>query len=94
MKFTLSWLRRHLDTDAALDDITSRLTALGLEVDDVLDRGPALAPFTVGYVVEARRHPDADKLTVCVVDTGAGRVQVVCGAPRARACCARSARWA
>ncbi len=84
MKFTLSWLKTHLDTDATLGAIVERLTALGLEVEEVSDRGAALEPFTVGYVVKAERHADADKLSVCLVDTGTDTVQVVCGAPNAR----------
>ena len=84
MKLTLSWLKNHLETEAPLDEIVARLTALGLEVEDVVDPGAALAAFTVGYVIEATRHPNADKLSVCRVDTGAGEVQVVCGAPNAR----------
>ena len=84
MKLTLSWLKSHLETEATLDEIVARLTALGLEVEDVVDPGAALAAFTVGYVIEATRHPNADKLSVCRVDTGAGEVQVVCGAPNAR----------
>ena len=84
MKFTLAWLKDHLDTDADLETIARTLTALGLEVESVTDRAQALAPFTVAHVVAAEPHPDADKLRVCTVDTGAGRVQVVCGAPNAR----------
>ena len=84
MKFTLSWLKHHLETAASLDAITERLTMLGLEVEAVIDRGAALGPFTVGYVVEARPHPDADKLKVCIVETGNDRAQVVCGAANAR----------
>jgi phenylalanyl-tRNA synthetase beta chain len=84
MKFTLSWLKRHLDTDAQAVEIAERLTALGLEVEGVEDRAAALAPFTVGYVIEAKRHPNADRLSVCMVETGQGVVQVVCGAPNAR----------
>src|SRR5688572_29814797 len=84
MKFTLSWLKRHLETEANAAVIAERLTALGLEVERVEDRAAALAPFTVGYVVEARRHPNADRLSVCLVETGSGVVQVVCGAPNAR----------
>jgi tRNA-binding EMAP/Myf-like protein len=84
MKFTLSWLKRHLDTGAGAAEIAERLTALGLEVEKVEDRAAGLAPFTVGYVVEAKRHPNADRLSVCLVDTGQGIVQVVCGAPNAR----------
>ena len=85
MKFTLGWLREYLDTDAALDAIVDQLTALGLEVESVVDRGAALAPFVVARVAEARPHPDADRLRVCRVDTGAEVVDVVCGAPNARA---------
>lgn len=85
MKFTLSWLREHLDTDADLDRITDTLTAIGLELEGVEDRAKALAPFVVGLVKSAERHPNADKLQVCVVDTGSGEAQVVCGAPNARA---------
>jgi phenylalanyl-tRNA synthetase beta chain len=84
VKLTLSWLEEHLETDAPLDAITDRLTALGLELEDVTDRGADLAVFTVGYVVEAKPHPNADRLSVCRVETGAGEVQVVCGAPNAR----------
>ena len=84
MKFTLSWLKRHLETDAGAAEIAERLTRLGLEVEKVEDRAAALAPFTVGYVVEAKRHPNADRLSVCMVETGQGVVQVVCGAPNAR----------
>ncbi|MFQ5984768.1 MAG: phenylalanine--tRNA ligase subunit beta [Alphaproteobacteria bacterium] len=84
MKFTLSWLERHLEGRASLDDIVDRLTGLGLEVEKVIDRGDELAPFTVAYVVEAVPHPNADKLILCTVDTGRRRAQVVCGAPNAR----------
>ncbi|MEI6986553.1 MAG: phenylalanine--tRNA ligase subunit beta [Rhodospirillaceae bacterium] len=85
MKFTLSWLKDHLDTDAPLDRITDTLTALGLEVEEVSDRAKALAPFTVARVISAERHPNADKLQVCMVETVGGIIQVVCGAPNARA---------
>lgn len=86
MKFTLSWLKTHLNTDATLDQITDALTALGLEVEGVEDRGAALAAFRIAHVVSAEKHPNADKLRLCMVDTGAGEpVQVVCGAPNARA---------
>lgn len=85
MKFTLRWLKEHLDTDAGLDTICTRLTALGLEVDGVEDKAAALAPFVVARVIEAAPHPNADKLKVCRVDPGTGEeVQVVCGAPNAR----------
>jgi phenylalanyl-tRNA synthetase beta chain len=85
MKLTLSWLKSHLETEADLPSIVARLTMIGLEVEAVTDRSKELAPFTVAYVVSAEPHPNADKLRVCVVDTGAERIQVVCGAPNARA---------
>jgi phenylalanyl-tRNA synthetase beta chain len=85
MKFTLSWLKDHLDTEADAEEIARRLTALGLEVEGVEDRAKDLAPFTVAYVKDCVRHPNADRLSVCQVDTGRGTVQVVCGAPNARA---------
>ena len=84
MKFTLSWLKDHLETGATLVEITDTLTALGLEVEEVHDPAKDLDAFTVGYVVEAKQHPDADRLRVCIVDTGSEKVQVVCGAPNAR----------
>ena len=85
MKFTLSWLKSHLDTSADLDTIMRSLTMTGLEVEAVVDRSKELAPFRVAYVVSAEPHPNADKLRVCTVDTGTERIQVVCGAPNARA---------
>jgi phenylalanyl-tRNA synthetase beta chain len=85
MKLTLSWLRDHLETSADLPKIVETLTMLGLEVDAVTDRSAALAPFRIAYVVSAEPHPNADKLRVCQVDTGEGVLQVVCGAPNARA---------
>lgn len=84
MKFTLSWLKAHLETDADVATIAARLTDLGIEVEAIEDKAAALAPFMVGYVVEAKQHPNADRLRVCKVDTGKGIVQVVCGAPNAR----------
>lgn len=85
MLFTLGWLKEHLDTDASLDDITDRLSMLGLEVEDVDNQGEALSAFVIGVVKEARQHPNADRLQVCMVDAGDGEMQVVCGAPNARA---------
>src|SRR5690606_34478822 len=86
MKFTLSWLKMYLDTDASLEEIVEKLTLIGLEVESVEDRAKALAHFTVAYVVSAVQHPNADRLRVCMVDAGDGApVQVVCGAPNARA---------
>ena len=84
MKFTLSWLKDHLETEASLEEITEKLTAIGLEVEAVSDPARDLAAFTVGYVIDAKQHPNADRLRVCIVDTGADQVQVVCGAPNAR----------
>ena len=84
MRFTLSWLKDHLDTSASLKEITDTLSMIGLEVEGVEDRAAALRPFTVAYVKEAKPHPNADRLRVCIVDTGKGEVQVVCGAPNAR----------
>src|SRR5499426_381130 len=85
MKFTLAWLKEHLDTDAPLKAIVDKLTMIGLEVENVADRSTLLAPFTIARVISAEQHPNADRLRVCMVDTGAGDpVQVVCGAPNAR----------
>ena len=78
MKFTLSWLKEHLETDATLPEVRDRLTMLGLEVEGISNPAEALKGFVVGYVVEAVQHPNADRLRVCKVDTGAGVVQVVC----------------
>ncbi|AIT07851.1 phenylalanyl-tRNA synthetase subunit beta [Sphingomonas taxi] len=85
MKFTLSWLREHLDTDATLDAIVDTLTRIGLEVEGVHNPGDALKAFRVAKVLSAERHPQADKLQVLSVDAGDGPLQVVCGAPNARA---------
>ena len=86
MKFTLSWLKQHLDTDADSATIANALTAIGLEVEEVINPAEALAPFRVAKVLTAARHPQADKLQVLTVDAGTGEaVQVVCGAPNARA---------
>ncbi len=85
MKFTLAWLREHIETDATLDEVAFALTDLGLEVEGVTDPAARLGAFTVGEVLEARPHPDADKLRVCRVATAAGEKQIVCGAPNARA---------
>ena len=85
MKFTFAWLKEHLDTDASVDAIADKLTMIGLEVERIEDKAKALAPFTIARVVEAKQHPNADRLRVCLVDTGSGDpVQVVCGAPNAR----------
>jgi len=83
MKFTLAWLKEHLDTKASVDEIADRLTRIGLEVEEVFDPATKLAPFKVAKVLKAEKHPDADKLQVLEVDTGTERLQVVCGAPNA-----------
>lgn len=84
MKFTLSWLKEHLETDVPLDDILYALTDLGLEVEAVQNPAARLADFKIGKVVSAEKHPDADRLRVCQVDTDEGRLQIICGAPNAR----------
>jgi phenylalanyl-tRNA synthetase beta chain len=85
MKLTLSWLKEHLETDASLGEIVERLTSIGLEVEHVDDKS-GLKPFVIAKVLTAVQHPDADRLRVLTVDTGDGKpVQVVCGAPNARA---------
>lgn len=87
MKFTLSWLKDHLETDEPLEKLADRLTMIGLEVETIEDKAKALKPFTIAKVISAEQHPNADRLRVCMVDTGDGGapVQVVCGAPNARA---------
>ncbi|MCL4109710.1 UNVERIFIED_CONTAM: hypothetical protein GTU68_018437 [Idotea baltica] len=85
MKFTLSWLKDHLETQASLDDILYALTDLGLEVEGVENPSDRLKDFTIGKVKEAEKHPDADKLRVCQVETDDGMTQIICGAPNARA---------
>ncbi|MFC3213562.1 phenylalanine--tRNA ligase subunit beta [Novosphingobium panipatense] len=86
MKFSLSWLKQYLDTDATIEEIAAKLNAIGLEVEGIEDPAEKLAGFRVAKVLTAARHPDADKLQVLTVDTGEGApLQVVCGAPNARA---------
>src|SRR5437899_4270441 len=87
MKFTLSWLKEHLETDEPLEKLADKLTMIGLEVENIEDKAKALAPFSIARVISAEQHPNADRLRVCMVDTGNGAapVQVVCGAPNARA---------
>src|SRR5690606_14818642 len=85
MKFTFSWLKDHLETEASLAENCERLTMIGLEVESV-DVKAAMRPFVIARVISAEQHPDADRLRVLKVDTGSGEpVQVVCGAPNARA---------
>src|SRR3984893_4123919 len=87
VKFTLSWLKEHLDTDEPLEKLADKLTMIGLEVENIDDKAKALAPFTIARVISAEQQPNADLLRVCMVDPGNGAapVQVVCGAPNARA---------
>ena len=85
MKFTYAWLKEHLDTKARVEKIDDTLTRIGLEVEELFDPSVKLAPFRVAEVVKCEKHPNADKLSVCEVDTGKERLQVVCGAPNARA---------
>ena len=86
MKFTLPWLKEHLETDASLAEIVGKLTMIGLEVENVEDKAAQLKPLVVASVISAEKHPNADRLRVCMVDIGDGKpIQVVCGAPNARA---------
>src|SRR3984885_10827075 len=86
MKFTLSWLKEHLDTDEPVEKLADKLTMIGLEVENIEDKAKQLSPFIIARVISAEQHPNADRLRVCMVDTGDGGapVQVVCGAPNAR----------
>ena len=87
MKFTLSWLKEHLETDEPLEKLADKLTMIGLEVEHIDDKAKQLSPFSIARVISAEQHPNADRLRVCMVDIGDGAapVQVVCGAPNARA---------
>src|ERR1700719_1531529 len=85
MKTTLAWLKTHLDTAAPVSAIVERLIMLGHDVEGVENRAAGLEPFTIARVLSAERHPNADRLRVCQVETAHGNVQVVCGAPNARA---------
>ena len=84
MKFTLSWLKDHLETTASVDEIAETLTDLGLEVEEILNPAARLSEFTIGKVTHAEQHPDADRLRVCQVLTDEGTLQIICGAPNAR----------
>ncbi len=85
MKFTLSWLKEHLETDATIDQVVEAMTLAGLEVEEVENPAEKLADFTIAHVTHAEKHPDADKLSVCTVETKDGTKTIVCGAPNARA---------
>src|SRR6202167_403296 len=85
MKLTFAWLKEHLDTDQPLGEIADKLTMIGLEVERIEDKGKLFAPFVIARVTDAKQHPNADRLRVCMVDAGDGQpIQVVCGAPNAR----------
>ena len=84
MKFTLSWLREHLDTEVDIKIIENILTNIGLEVESIEDRSEELKPFTVAKVIKVSKHPDADRLKICDVKTSKGEFKVVCGAPNAK----------
>ena len=85
MKFTLSWLKTHLDTEATIDEVVEAMTLAGLEVEEVENPAEKLKAFSIAKVLTAEKHPDADKLKVCTVDTRDGVKTIVCGAPNARA---------
>ena len=85
MKFTLSWLKEHLDTTASVDEISAKLTSTGLEVENLVNPAAGLDAFIVARIAEAAQHPNADRLRMCTVETGSETLQVVCGAPNARA---------
>jgi phenylalanyl-tRNA synthetase beta chain len=84
MKFTLSWLKKFLDTNLSVAEISEKLTSIGLEVEEIIDRAADLKDFTVAKILEATQHPNADSLRLCKVDTGSEILQIVCGAPNAR----------
>jgi tRNA-binding EMAP/Myf-like protein len=84
MKFTLSWLKDHLETSASLAELTDKLSSMGLDVEGVDNPAANLEAFTIARVLDAKPHPNADRLKVCKVDTGSGVVEVVCGAPNAK----------
>ncbi|ASX28432.1 phenylalanine--tRNA ligase subunit beta [Rickettsia sp. MEAM1 (Bemisia tabaci)] len=85
MKFTLSWLKQFLDTSASVTEIAQSLTAIGLEVEEIIDKAADLQKFEVAYIVSTKPHPSADKLKICEVETKNGNLQIVCGASNARA---------
>ncbi|MYA88923.1 MAG: phenylalanine--tRNA ligase subunit beta, partial [Boseongicola sp. SB0662_bin_57] len=84
MKFTIAWLKEHLATTATVDEVAEVLTDIGLEVEEIVNPADRLQDFTLGRVLKAERHPDADRLTVCEVETDLGVRQIICGAPNAR----------
>lgn len=85
MKFTINWLKDYLKTEASLDEIHEAMTMAGLEVEEIIDPAAKLSAFSVAKIISAEQHPDADKLRVCQVETNLGTLEIVCGAPNARA---------
>jgi phenylalanyl-tRNA synthetase beta chain len=85
MKFTLGWLKEYLETSASLEQISQTLTSIGLEVESIQDKAAELEQFKVAEILETRPHPEAEKLQICMVNTGNETLQIVCGAPNARA---------
>lgn len=85
MKFTLNWLKKHLDTNASAAEIAAALNNIGFEVESITDMGKIYSPFIVAQIEDAKRHPNAEKLQVCTVNNGQEKLQIVCGAPNARA---------
>ena len=85
MKFTLSWLKKFLDTKASLNQISEALTSLGLEVESITDHSKALEAFIIAEILEAEQHPNADRLKICKVNNGKQILNIVCGASNARA---------
>ena len=84
MKFSIGWLKDHLETNASVDEIAEALTDLGLEVESISDPSETLKHFKVGEILSAEKHPQADKLKICLVATAEGDKQIICGAPNAR----------
>ena len=84
MKFTLSWLKEHLETNSSLDEITKNLTEIGLEVEGIINPEKDLEDFIVGKILTSEKHPNADRLRICKVDIGNETKEVVCGAPNAK----------
>ena len=84
MKFTLSWLKEHLQTNSSIDEITKNLTEIGLEVEEIINPKKDLENFVVGKILTSEKHPNADRLSVCKVDIGNETIEVVCGASNAK----------
>ena len=85
MKFTFDWLKEHLRTDMTYTQVADKLTTLGIEVEEIIDNREKFKNFVVGFIENAEKHPNADRLRVCQVNVGTQTLQIVCGAPNARA---------